>query len=314
VSKLSGADEDDRTTGGANLSTDFLHDAPRSPVSQRNLVSVTPVTISFSRLGNHGRIGNQLWQLAGTLGIARSRGEDVSFPRWAYESVFSVPRSWFNDPVTGTDASDFTQYLGEQGSTYLQDFFLWSNIQDEVREILQPGDLAQTELNKPNYARYFDLTGRVLAVHVRRGDNATAHLRGEQGHHPLRPFQYYEEAIARFPDHDHIVIFSDDIPWCRNAFRDYSPMFFEGGPARPKEHEPEFATAPVLDWIDLLAMTHADYFVMSNSSYSWWGAYLSGTAPENIVYPWPFFGPKLANLQAERMFPPGWQRLDHGRV
>ena len=44
--------------------------------------------ISFSQLGKHGRLGNQLFQIASTLGMAEKYGAEVVFPSWSYENYF----------------------------------------------------------------------------------------------------------------------------------------------------------------------------------------------------------------------------------
>jgi len=263
-------------------------------------------------LGNSGRLGNQLWQIAGTIGIAAATDKDFCFPEWAYERYFSVSSDWFlpQEALYGEDVSIFARQIDQRAKVYLQDYGLWREVREQVYEVLQPTLEAKAELASPKYEQYYLLPHPLLVIHVRRGDNATAHLRNEDGHHPLRPMSYYREAIE-LQEYRSIAIFSDDLPWCRDAFQDIDAYFFEGGSARPKEHEPEYATAPVEDWIDLIAMENADSFIMSNSSYSWWGAFLSGSEGKNIIYPWPFFGPKLDYLDASIMFPEDWRKLPH---
>lgn len=264
--------------------------------------------ITFPRLGQSGRLGNQLWQIAGTIGIAHKEGDDFCFPRWDYEDYFRVPNSWFtNDPI-GEDAAEYATHLYPQERVYLQDYSLWRDISETIVSAFQPSPKALIEVHR--HFEYFTLPHPLLVMHVRRGDNATAHLRGEEGYHPLRPSSYYRQALSMF-QYESIAIFSDDIPWCRQEFADLNAYFFEGGAPRPKEHEPEYHTAPVEDWIDFVAMQEADIFVMSNSTYSWWAAYLSRAPGTRIVYPWPFFGPKLSYIDASRMFPEDWVKLQH---
>lgn len=273
-------------------------------------------------MGGSGRLGNQLWQIASTVGIARRLNDEPRFPPWAYQKFFNVPDEWFvrraedlNDGTIVTEAGwRHLEHMDLRARDYLQDYSLWSKYADEFRVHFSPTIEAFSEIHRLGEA-FFRLERPLLGVHVRRGDNATAHLRNEQGHHPLRPMSYYQHAIQQFPMCNSIAVFSDDIPWCRQAFSGF-PMpqnkyFFEGGPARPKEHEPEYQTAPVLDWIDLLAFTFCDYYVLSNSTYSWWGAFLSGMPGNHIIYPDPWYGPKLPYIKASLMFPPSWRRLEH---
>ena len=47
--------------------------------------------ISFSQLGKYGRLGNQLFQVASTMGLAEKHGAQVTFPAWEYEQYFETP-------------------------------------------------------------------------------------------------------------------------------------------------------------------------------------------------------------------------------
>lgn len=49
--------------------------------------------ISFSKLGNYGRLGNQLFEIAGVLGLAEKYNADARFPAWAYEKYFTIQLS-----------------------------------------------------------------------------------------------------------------------------------------------------------------------------------------------------------------------------
>jgi len=47
--------------------------------------------LSFSQLGQYGRLGNQLFQIASTMGLAEKHGTQAAFPEWAYEPYFETP-------------------------------------------------------------------------------------------------------------------------------------------------------------------------------------------------------------------------------
>ena len=59
--------------------------------------------ITYRQLGRNGQLGNQLWQIAGTIGIAYKAGDMAAFPFWRYRSYFSVPALW-RRPETATRA------------------------------------------------------------------------------------------------------------------------------------------------------------------------------------------------------------------
>ena len=102
------------------------------------------------------------------------------------------------------------------------------------------------------------LQGPTVSVHVRRSDYLL--IAGS----PVLKTAYYESAAAlvcaREPS-PQWVIFSDDIPWCReNLGFLKGALFVEGNDAEP--------------WEDLRLMAACRHHIIANSSFSWWGAYL----------------------------------------
>src|SRR3990172_1555471 len=66
--------------------------------------------ISFSSLGNYGRLGNQLFQIAGTLGMAEKYGAQASFPEWKYEQYFENVLPHGEMPTTRVEEKHFHHY------------------------------------------------------------------------------------------------------------------------------------------------------------------------------------------------------------
>jgi len=260
--------------------------------------------IGFPPLGQYGRLGNQLWQVASTIGIAHSRGEEVALPEWDYAPFFSVPEELFIPGQPVTSAAVFATHIPEAARDYLQDYSLWEEIAPTIKKYFQPSNLALETLMK--HQDFWELEPPVCALHVRRGDNATEGA-WKAAYHPLRPLSYYEEALE-LVKYQSLAIFSDDIPWCKTVFEDRADYYHTGIP-RLKEHEEGYKTKPFSDWIDLQLMTYCDSHIMSNSSYSWWGAFLS--EDESPIYPYPWMGTALDYIDCDLMFPPEWNRLEH---
>lgn len=116
---------------------------------------------------------------------------------------------------------------------------------------------------------------RSLCVHVRRGDLVTN--KSARQFHGLLGADYYQESVDRLvarQDFDRVFVFSDDAAWCREHLRwDLPIVHVDQGElgGTPAEH--------------LVAMSRARGFVISNSTYSWWAAWLSGVSGESIVAP-----------------------------
>ena len=77
----------------------------------------------------------------------------------------------------------------------------------------------------------------------------------------------------------------------------------------------EFIKVPddIPDWKQLLFMTWCDRFILANSSFSWWGAYLGehvSKQRKKVTYPSPWFGPQLAHNQTHDLCPPHWNKIN----
>jgi Glycosyl transferase family 11 len=146
----------------------------------------------------------------------------------------------------------------------LQDFSIWEGVEDRIWAMLQPSELASEAAQD----RYPDLLAlpKKLALHVRRGDFIPS-----DPIHPPCPLSYYEEAVdflRRTQPSVDMVVFSDEVEWCRRNLPFDVAMFVDGNP----------------DWLDLALMTKCEHHICSNSTFAWWGAFLSAD-PQPIV-PW----------------------------
>ena len=264
------------------------------------------MTISFNQLGYTGRLGNQLWQVASSYGIARTLNQDLLLPSdWMYRPYYSVPDKYFGDIRDDTVESydtDLVSHIDPRARVYLQDYNLWKDYESDIHDFFTPSDMA-FETVYPEIDKITRLPHPTLSVHIRRGDNVD----NPRGYHPLRPLSYYKDAIDLCKKKygiKSIGVFSDDPEYCKNNI---DADFYYEGVTRPKEHEDDFLTAPVLDWIDLELMCHFDNHIIGNSTFAWWGAFLS--LDMSPIYPSPWFGSKLQYINAGLMFPPSWEEF-----
>lgn len=275
--------------------------------------------ITYSRLGKLGRLGNQLWQIASAVGIANSMEQLVGFPRWDYEPFFDVNHACFGrttpmpgDTLIEAHHTPLVEHISEAHREYLQDYNLWSHMKDEIHDWFVPSEKALLQLYA-DYPLFWELEHPILSIHVRRGDNASEGPWKAQ-YHPLRPMSYYIEALLSLEgQYASAVVFSDDPEWCeRNPeFARIGAHIFRGGKPRAKEHTREYRTQPILDWIDLHLMAFCDLHIIGNSTYAWWGAFLNHDNGAGTIYPSPWFGPALSDIDASLMFPPDWVEISH---
>ncbi len=114
----------------------------------------------------------------------------------------------------------------------------------------------------------------VAAINVRRGDYLTQPTR-----HPVISKDYILKAYEHLPPHDKLLVVSDDIEWCMDNL-DFPNIIFNDNS--------QFWDAEAL-WL----LSLCDHFIISNSSFSWWGSYLSRTDNKVIIAPDTWFGPEM---------------------
>lgn len=262
--------------------------------------------LTFTDFGRIGRLGNQLFHFAATIGVARKHKFDPIFRNdWLYRPYFNVPDEMYIPPedlFIARDVREFVNYP-TQAQNYLQDWNLFHDQLDEIREYLRPSVSARDFLPEVR------LEHPILAVHVRRGDNVfDAAVPNKSHYHYCPSLAYYNTAIAMFPDAKSLYVFTDDLPWCEAHFQADA---FGNGLAHPKEHEPDYLIRQPLDWVDLYLMSKCDHFVVTGSTFGIWGAFLANVAPDHVVRisDDQVYGPGLAEIDASLLFDPDWISL-----
>ena len=151
-----------------------------------------------------------------------------------------------------------------QSENYFKDFKL---------QILKDFKFKQTKLLSEIDPSFEDLKVKI-GVHVRRGDYiSNPKVSSKLGAQPLN---YFKESMSmyrrRFPN-SKFYVFSDDIQWTKNKLSSYfNDIHF-------LEDEKMNAST------DLQLLSQCDHFVLSNSTFGWWGAYLSENSNPIVVYP-----------------------------
>ncbi len=137
-------------------------------------------------------------------------------------------------------------------------------------------------------------SGRI-AVHVRRGDYAAvSHVREFHG---LQSAGYYEGAVAEIlRQHTSpmsVIVLSEDPDWCAANLRFAAHTIYAEAENPLKAREA------------IALMSRCDAHVISNSSLSWWGAWLSGKSAQQVLYPSQWFSNHPVNHDFR--FPASWR-------
>jgi len=121
-----------------------------------------------------------------------------------------------------------------------------------------------------------------ISIHVRRGDYCNIEC------HPVVTMDYLNEAIKIFKDkgHNDFLVFTDDKQWCR----DNLPYDIADG------NELE----------DLELMARCEHHIISNSSFSWWGAYTGVNPNKTVIAPKKWFAGSKENINVSDIYCKGW--------
>ena len=248
---------------------------------------------------HHGRLGNQIFQMALLHAVRERHGYDFYLPPHgeALWECFDLdipcagpePTHEFHEEHGSCnydprvfDQPDATAYRGYfQSYRYLED--CKSSLVRSLR--FKSDHRARSEAMLYAYRRRYRRP--LVSLHVRR----TEYLLSEDKWGNLAKDGYYERAMALVGDDVTYLVFSDDLEWCRNYF-DIEVVEF-----------PE-----VDDYTTLCLMTGCDVNIIANSSFSWWGAYLNPNT--EVIAPrrwWRALEPP--NDRQDDIVPPGWRTI-----
>jgi hypothetical protein len=137
------------------------------------------------------------------------------------------------------------------------------------------------------------LNGQSVALHVRRGD----YMNEEN----LKLFgrvctdAYFQKAIAtmieKVPD-AHFYVFSNDLKWVKENLRIERVTYVDHNSGKDS-------------WKDMYLMSKCKHNVISNSTFSWWGAWLNDNPEKIIISPTKFLNDDLST----DVYPQEWLKI-----
>lgn len=277
-----------------------------------------------------GGLGNQLSQIAFILHFLKFSKQKGKARNLVFkyednlENKFRLPRKtfWntlFKDQFNVMQEHDFKQITFDQEHKqgthhkfetlpydtnkniifkgYFQSF---KYIDDDIREqminyIYSNEDLMYKAYDKYNeIKRYFGDDTQdddMISVHIRRTD----YCWDAQYHYNLY-LDYYREAL-QLANKKYIVVFSDDIEWCRNNIAknlyQYEGIYFVDNKST---HSVE---------LDFMLLTMFQHNIIANSTFSLWASYLSSYKNKIVIAPKSWNGPAG---------PQDWSEIYHDRI
>lgn len=271
--------------------------------------------IGFNYIGRLGRLGNQMFQYASLRGISANRGFNFCFPYYPNavdDGIGNMLKTELFDcfemssvtnlnlqsidserPVVSEGGFEFNETLFNECPDWvsLYGFFqtekYFKNVEDVIRkdftfkkEILDPCKEMISGIREENN------DSSIVSLHIRRTD----YLTNSCNHSPLG-LEYYERALSEFSNEVPVIIFSDDPEWCKKQELFSSERFL--------------VSENTSGYIDLCLMSLCTDFIIANSTFSWWGAWLSNRG--KVIAPSKWFGPNNQNLNTKDLYLSHWK-------
>ncbi len=247
-----------------------------------------------------GGLGNQLFQYAFAKGLEHRTGKSVFFDTSEYDSnsfrkfqldafcmEYKVASSRDVNAIKSTGF--FLRTLGKavpyffksqvfreknlaydpscfeiKGNVYYDGYWQSEKYFQQVKDTL----FQELKLKQIQNIRFIDLKNEIerqnetVSLHFRRGDYVSDP--NTNLFHGVCGLDYYERSIRFISSKvgiSRLYVFSDDLDWVRENFKSEIPITFVG--------------EEVSDVESLLLMSFCNHQVVANSTFSWWGGWLS---------------------------------------
>jgi hypothetical protein len=235
-----------------------------------------------------GGLGNQLFQIAAAYSLALDNNDICSFdlynghftqkPAYVYKdnilnqiNLFDSNQVKFNfnykEPSFNYGRLPYLKNMKLEGYFQSEKYFIKNK--DKVISLFRNEEILNNLKEK-----FKEILINSLSIHIRRTDYLE-----KQDFHTNQNIKYFIEAIKYIDNKkliEHILIFSDDINWCKENFKDERVIFIENTD----------------DVTDFYLMSLCENNIITNSSFSWWASYLNLNKDKIVICPKQWFSEK----------------------
>lgn len=189
-----------------------------------------------------------------------------------------------------------SKVFGLKGSIYLEGYFQTEKYFKNIEELIKNDFMVRTEADETNQSLLDKIrSSNAVAVHVRRGDNTPT-----DSIHGVCSSNYYRkgiEIIAEEIADPHFFIFSNDAKWAKRNLQTHFPSTYVSHNGIDKGYE------------DMRLMRNCKHFLIANSTFSWWGAWLSRNPDKIVLAPKRWFK-KPGYRNTRDLIPESWRQID----
>ena len=270
--------------------------------------------IGMNSLGSNGRLGNQMFQYSALVGIAKNRGFDFCIPDHSQATWFDRSQGdgivtvyhqlqhcfkmthlgnrfgEIDGDIVELEQHHFCQELFDECPDnvtlhgHFESYKYFENVEEEIRSdftfksnILEESQKFHSKNNIQD----------AICINARRGD----FIKFQNYHAPCTESYYYECIDFLGKDRQYLIT-SDDISWCKKIFNGNNFIFVEETPENIRK-----------GYFDMCVSSLCSDFIISNSTFSWWIAWLSANKNKKVCVPTPWFGKALLHLDTSDMHP-----------
>lgn len=259
-----------------------------------------------------GRIGNNLFQLATAASLAHLHNtnfianitdywclepdncllndylvqfKDNIFRKVRFETACPSDTRVFNELNSEFSPIPFENNISLNGWFQSEKYF----VDPIVRELFDI-DINTYNYIKEKYGNLLFSDEPITSINVRRGD----YLKLPQ-YYSICSMPYYNRAIDLIGRSNKFLVISDDIEWCKRNFKGSDFYFI-------------LDEKPV---VDLYLQSFCTNNIISNSTFSWWGAWLNKNANKIVVAPTPWVGKFHKHVSTKDLIPEKWTQIEN---
>ncbi len=233
----------------------------------------TNINVDF---GRYRRLSRIKYYLASKI--------NSNLPKYVRESPYSFDESFFQIP-------DHSYLEG-----YWQSCRYFEEIASQIRSDFQIlHEFSEIGVHLLSHIR----STNAVCVNVRRAD--FVNINKANLHHGFCDLNYFKSSIDTIKsliENPTFFIFSDDIAWCVEKFKFLDNVTIV-------THE--YAGRKFSQYLNL--MTNCKHFIIPNSTFGWWAAWLGGNSGKIVIAPSKWYMNK--KMDTRELLPKSWLRVDN---
>jgi len=301
---------------GNDLETEIrnqpVYDTVLNSYNTQNFVTSDIIGEGSQTLG----LGNQLFSIAAALGLAYENNAIPIFNMNKAQEPYRnnifrnlinhkdvIPTKYYKEPFFHYKKISYDPGIHLHG--YFQSEKYFYKARKQILDIFKISEIDKKFIEQ-NFGHF--LKNTTVSLHIRRGDYL---LPQYSSHHPVQAIDYYNNAMTYFSDDVNYLIFSDDIEWAKENFKENNINFITKTTIAGNDVMTtlDISKGGWPDYIEMYLMSMCDHNIIANSSFSWWGAWLNENPNKIVIAPKKWFGPAYQGINDTDIIPETWIRI-----